>query len=503
MSATESGSAGAAPVLRMRGIRKAFPGVRALDGVDLDVHAGEVHVLLGENGAGKSTLMKILSGAVMRDAGTIEISGEPAALLTPRNARDAGIAIIHQELALVPGMTVAENIWLGRAPTRLGLLDEPRMVRDAALHLARVGADIDPTVTVGTLSLAQQQLVEIARALSLNARVLIMDEPTSALTERESQHLFATIASLTATGTAVVYISHRLDEIFAIGTRITVLRDGRNVATQAVRHADRRALVRLMANRDVDEVLRPNTHGVGAPRLRVEHLHHGTALHDISFTVHAGEILGFAGLLGAGRTEIARAVFGLEPFDRGTVYVDDVALDIGSPRDAIAAGIGFVTEDRKRDGLVLMRSVRDNIALPILRQLARLGLVHAARETAAADDAVRSLQIRTPSVAQQAQHLSGGNQQKVVLAKWLATGARILFLDEPTRGVDVGAKQEIYALINSLAEAGVAIVLMSSDLVEVIGLSDRVLVMREGRIAGEFARADVSAERVMACAVGA
>jgi len=488
--------------LQMRGIRKAFPGVQALAGVDLDVRRGEVHVLLGENGAGKSTLMKILSGALPRDAGTIEIDGRAAALASPREARGARIAIIHQELALVPEMTVAENIFLGRAPTRFGFLDQPAMVRDATTFLSRLGANIDPNLLVASLSIAQQQLVEIARALSLDARILIMDEPTSALTERESARLFATISGLTARGTAIVYISHRLDEIFAIGDRITVLRDGRNVATQEVRQADRRALVRLMANRDVDELMPPMERTTGTPRLRVEGLSHGNRLHDVSFNVRSGEIVGFAGLLGAGRTEIARAVFGLEPFDHGTVYVDELPVDIRSPQDAIAAGIGFVTEDRKREGLVLSRSVRDNVALPILRRLARLGIVHRKAETAIAQSSVRDLGIRTPSVSQLAQNLSGGNQQKIVLAKWLATGARILFLDEPTRGIDVGSKQEIYALINELAASGVAIVLMSSDLPEVLGLSDRVLVMREGRITGEFTRAEASAERVMACAVG-
>ena len=486
----------------MRGIRKAFPGVQALDGVDLDVRHGEVHVLLGENGAGKSTLMKILSGAQQRDAGSIEIDGRAAALATPRDARDAGIAIIHQELALVPQMTVAENIFLGRAPTRFGLLDQPKMVRDAGMYLSRVGANIDPNEPVGTLSIAQQQLVEIARALSLDAQILIMDEPTSALTDRETERLFATIAGLTARGTAIVYISHRLDEIFAIGDRITVLRDGRHVATQEVRTANRRDLVRLMANRDVDELVPAATHAKGAARLRVEGLSHGRSLHDVSFSARAGEIVGFAGLLGAGRTEIARAVFGLEPFDRGTIYVNEQAVDIRSPRDAIAAGIGFVTEDRKREGLVLSRSVRDNVALPILSRLARLGIVRRAHEHATAESAVRNLNIRTPSVRELARNLSGGSQQKIVLAKWLATGARVLFLDEPTRGIDVGSKQEIYVLINELAASGVAIILMSSDLPEVLGLSDRVLVMREGRIAGEFARADASAEQVMACAVG-
>ena len=498
-----SRQAAEAPVtVRMRGITKAFPGVQALAGVDLDVGAGDVHVLLGENGAGKSTLMKILSGALQADAGVIEIDGVPMSLTSPRVARDAGIAIIHQELALVPGMTVAENIWLGRAPTRFGMLDHGPMVRRSAALLAQLGATVDPNEVVGALGIAQQQLVEIARALSLDARILIMDEPTSALTERESARLFETIRGLTARGVAIIYISHRLDEIFAIGNRITVLRDGRTVVTQAIDHADRRELVRLMANRDVDELVSGSARTMGTSKLRVENLSHGNSLHGVSFSVRAGEIVGFAGLLGAGRTEIARAVFGLELVDSGRIFVDEREITIRSPRDAIAAGIGFVTEDRKREGLVLSRSVRDNVALPILSRLARLGVVRTRHEQSTAEDAVRDLRIRTPSVRQLAQHLSGGNQQKIVLAKWLATGARILFLDEPTRGIDVGSKQEIYALIQELAANGVAIVLMSSDLPEVLGLSDRVLVMREGRIAGEFTRADATAENVMVCAVG-
>ncbi|MCC7054481.1 MAG: sugar ABC transporter ATP-binding protein [Gemmatimonadaceae bacterium] len=488
--------------LQMHGIRKAFPGVQALAGVDLVVRCGEVHVLLGENGAGKSTLMKVLSGSVARDAGRIEVFGRDVDLASPRAARDAGIAIIHQELALVPQMTVAENVFLGRAPARFGVVDQPRMVREATALLAQLGATIDPNALVGSLSIAQQQLVEIARALSLRARILIMDEPTSALTERETERLFGTIEGLTATGTAIIYISHRLDEIFAIGDRITVLRDGRHVATRDVQAADRRELVRLMADRDVEELVPAGTHTPGRPLLRVEGLSRGEALSDVSFSVRAGEIVGFYGLLGAGRTEIARAVFGLEPFDRGTILVDGQPCEIRSPQDAIAAGIGFVTEDRQREGLVLERSVRDNVALPILSRLARLGVVHTRREQQAADTAVRDLRIRTPSTRQLAQHLSGGNQQKIVLAKWLATGARILFLDEPTRGIDVGSKQEIYQLIQDLARAGVAIVLMSSDLPEVLGLADRVLVMRAGRIAGQFTRSEATAERVMACAVG-
>ena len=315
--------------------------------------------------------------------------------------------------------------------------------------------------------------------------------------------MFETIAGLTARGTSIIYISHRLDEIFAIGDRITVLRDGRNVATQEVRAADRRELVRLMADRDVDELVPATSHTLGPPRLRVDRLTRGRAFRDVSFTVHAGEILGIAGLLGAGRTEIARALFGLEPFDSGNILVDDVPVTIRSPQDAIATGIGFVTEDRTREGLVLDRSVCDNISLPILERLSRFGVVRRAAEEQTAVNSVRRLQIRTPSVHQRARTLSGGNQQKVVLAKWLAAGVRILLLDEPTRGVDAASKQEIYQLVQALAVDGVAIVLLSSDLPEVLGLADRILVMREGCVVGEFARSEASAERVMACEVGA
>jgi ABC-type sugar transport system ATPase subunit len=491
------------PVLRIRGVTKAFPGVHALAGVDLDIFPGEVHVLLGENGAGKSTLMKILSGSMRADSGSIELHGRAVSMTSPRIARDAGIAIIHQELALVPQLSVAENVYLGRAPTRFGMLDHGQMVRRAAALLAQLGAHIDPNVRVATLSIAQQQLVEIARALSLNAQVLIMDEPTSALTERETARLFDTIRSLTATGVAVIYISHRLDEIFAIGTRITVLRDGRHVQTHAAAQVARRVLIRQMADRDVDERAHTSNRRAGAERLRVAGVSRDTVLRDVSFSVHAGEVVGFAGLLGAGRTELARALFGLDPFDRGEIRIDGVPTIIRSPRDAIAAGIGFVTEDRKREGLVPGRSVRDNIALPILSTLASHGVVRQRAEQTTAERAVRELRIKTPSVLQLVQHLSGGNQQKTVLAKWLATGANILLLDEPTRGVDVGSKQEIYQLIAELADRGMAIVVMSSDLPEVLTLSDRVLVMRDGRVAGEFLRRDASAERVMACAVGA
>ena len=493
----------------MRGIRKKYPGVVALDGVDLDVRAGEVHVLLGENGAGKSTLMKILSGTQRRDAGTIRIHAREVVLGSPRDAQAEGIAIIHQELALVPELSAAENIFLGRLPSARGFVQRSRMEAEAQMVLQRIGADIDPRRPVGSLSLAQRQLVEIARALSLNARIVIMDEPTSALSERETARLFDIIRALTSRGTAVIYISHRLDEITAIGDRVTVLRDGRHVATQQVATADVRALVRLMTDRATATATATTATATaaapararGAVRLRVEQLGVRDVVRDVTFDVHAGEIVGLAGLMGAGRTELARAIFGAEPCT-GRILIDGHDVRIDAPRDAITAGIGFVTEDRKREGLLLDRPVRENVVLPILKRLSRGGFVNRAKEHGTATAAVHELQIRTPSVEQHARHLSGGNQQKVVLAKWLATGARILLLDEPTRGVDAGAKQEIHALIAALASRGTAIVLISSELPEVLALSDRVLVMREGRIAGQFMGAAATAECVMACAVG-
>jgi ribose transport system ATP-binding protein len=488
----------------MAGIRKEFPGVVALDGVDLEVHAGEVHVLLGENGAGKSTLMKILSGAIPKDAGRVWINDVETQIAGPRQARELGVGIIYQELTLVPELTAAENIYLGREPRGFyAVVDRSRMISDATRILDELGADVPATVAVRALSLAQRQLVEIAKALSLQPRILVMDEPTSALTGKETKSLFATIRRLKTRGVAIIYISHRLDEIFEIGDRVTVLRDGRHVSTHALRNADRRELVRLMANRELDENISRGTAKRGKELLRVEGLTRRGAFRDVSFSVHAGEIVGIAGLLGAGRTELARAIFGADAADGGKIYVGGKEQDIRSPRDAIRLGIGFLTEDRKLQGLVLGRSVRDNIALPLVRRLSRMGVVRSRDERALAESYVGDLRIRTPSIDQLVLHLSGGNQQKVVLAKWLACKVDVLFLDEPTRGIDVGGKQEIYALINTLAAGGVGIVLISSELPEVVGISDRVLVMRGGRVAGEFERAEATQERVLACAMGA
>lgn len=489
----------------MVGIRKAFPGVQALDGVDLDVLPGEVHVLLGENGAGKSTLMQILAGACLRDAGTLELDGRTVSIGSPRDARLFRIAVIQQELQLVPELSVAENILLGRLPHRFGVVDRVALTRQAATALAPLDSGIDVQARAGTLRLGAQQLVEIARALSVDARLLVLDEPTSALTERETARLFAVLRTLTLRGVSVIYISHRLDEIFTIGDRVTVMRDGRSVATMRLADTDRRALIRAMTDREVVETTSRQASDSStsrATRLAVSGLCTRGVLHDVSLHVCAGEIVGVAGLLGAGRTEVARAIFGLDPIRAGTIAIDGRCLARRTPREAIAAGLGFVTEDRKREGLLLDRSVQENITLPVLRSLSRWGVVRRSAEQSLAAGFITSLRIRTPTPQQPVRTLSGGNQQKVVLAKWLATGARVLLLDEPTRGVDVGAKEEMHALIRQLAADGSAILLLSSDLPELLALSDRMYVMRDGGVAGELQGDAQVAERVMALAVG-
>jgi ribose transport system ATP-binding protein len=489
--------------LRMTNIRKSFPGVVALDGVDLEVRRGEVHVLLGENGAGKSTLMKILSGAYAKDAGEIWIDGARVEINGPRHARQLGVGVIYQELALVPTLSAGENIFLGREPRRWHwLVDRPGQRVRAQEVLDQVGATFDPRTLVASLSLAERQMVEIARALSLDARILIMDEPTSALSERETHALFASIRRLTARGVAVVYISHRLTEIFEIGHRVTVLRDGRRVATQDVASADRRELVRLMADRDVDDQVPKRSIAAGDEVLRVERLQRHGVLHDVSFSVRAGEIVCLAGLMGSGRTEVARALFGADRIDGGEILVHGRRRRVRSPRDAIRARIGLVPEDRKGQGLVLGLSVRKNIALPVLRVLSRLGVVRSGAERELSTRLVRQLRVKTASPEHRVIDLSGGNQQKVVLAKWLASRVDVLILDEPTRGIDVASKQEVYQLIKQLADDGVGIVLISSELPEVIGLADRVVVMREGRAVAELSRHEATAERIMGYAVG-
>ncbi len=492
-----------APVLEMREIRKTFPGVVALDGVDFALRRGEVHILLGENGAGKSTLMKILSGAYQKTAGRITLDGAEIEIKNPAHAQGLGISTIYQEFNLVPHLSVGENIFLGREPMRLpGLIDRRAVNRKAAEVLSGLGLSLDPRRPVKGLRVAEQQMVEVAKALSLDARVLIMDEPTAALTEHEIKELFAAIRGLNQKGVSVVYISHRMEELFEIGDRVTVLRDGRSVGTFDVRGTNKFELIRLMVNRDLTELF-PKEHAErGAEVLRVEGLTTRGGLRDVSFSLHQGEVLGIAGLLGAGRTELARAIFGLDKLESGTVKIKGETRRIGSPRAAINAGLGFLTEDRKAQGLVLPLSVKDNLCLPSVDKFTAFGFVDAKREQRAAERYVKELRIRTPGLEQKVVYLSGGNQQKVVLSKWLCSEAEVFIFDEPTRGVDVGAKAEIYQLMNRLAASGVAIIMISSELPEILGMSDRILVMRGGRVACEFDAAEATQEKILECALG-
>jgi ribose transport system ATP-binding protein len=486
----------------MREIRKTFPGVVALDGVDFSLRRGEVHILLGENGAGKSTLMKILSGAYQKTAGRIALGGREVEIRNPAHAQSLGISTIYQEFNLVPHLSVGENIFLGREPVRLGFIDRRAVNRKAAEVLGGLGLRLDPRRPVKGLRVAEQQMVEVAKALSLEARVLIMDEPTAALAEHEIKELFAAIRGLKEKGVSVVYISHRMEELFEIGDRVTVLRDGRSAGTFDVRATNKFELIRLMVNRDLTELF-PKEHAArGEEVLRVEGLTTRGGLNGVSFSLHRGEVLGVAGLLGAGRTELARAVFGLDKVESGAVTIKGKARRLGSPRAAINLGVGFLTEDRKAQGLVLPLSVKDNLCLPSVDKFTAFGFVDAKRERRAAERYVRELRIRTPGLEQKVVYLSGGNQQKVVLSKWLCSEADIFIFDEPTRGVDVGAKAEIYQLMNRLAASGVAIIMISSELPEILGMSDRILVMRGGRVACEFTAAEATQEKILECALG-
>jgi ribose transport system ATP-binding protein len=482
----------------MEGIRKSFPGVVALDGVGLDVREGEVHVLLGENGAGKSTLMKILGGALKKDEGSIIIGGESASIRDPRHAQDLGIAVIYQELHLVPHLSVAENVLLGREPVKKnGLIDQAALLRLAAESIGRLGVTLDPRAPVHSLSIAQQQVVEIVRAISLNARIMVMDEPTSALTESEIRSLFEAIRRLKASGVAIIYISHRLEEIFDIGDRVTVLLDGRNVGTFDLHAITRPELVRLMVNREITEHFPRVRITRGEEILRVRNLTRKGILHDISFSLHRGEILGVAGLLGSGRTELARAVFGFDRPTSGEIWIQGNKAGRLTPAQAIKRGIGYLTEDRKTQGLILKLSVRENIVLASLDRMSTAGIVRVSEEDAAAQRYVEDLRIRTPGIRQPVGSLSGGNQQKVLLSRWLCSRAEIFIFDEPTRGIDVGAKIEIYKLMNVLTEEGAGVLMISSDLPEVLGMSDRILVMRRGAVVAELDAGETTQEEVL------
>jgi ribose transport system ATP-binding protein len=487
----------------MRGIRKTFPGVIALDGVDLTLEPGVVHMLLGENGAGKSTLMKVLSGAYRKDAGEIRVNGRAVEIGDPRDALALGIRVIYQELNLVEQLSVAENIFLGAMPTRAaGIVAWTALNTAAAQLLADLGMSIDPRTRVSRLGLAHRQMVEIAKALAFpGAAILVMDEPTSALTSREVEQLFALIERLASRGVAIVYITHRLDEVFRIGRRITVLRDGRHVTTRGIDEVTVAELVRLMANRDLTDHFPKVRAAIGPELLRVEHLTRRGVLSDVSFSVRAGEVVGVAGLLGAGRTELARAVFGADAYDSGQVFVDGQAVRFDGPADAIARGIGLLPEDRKAHGLVGSLTLARNIALPHGRRLSRYGLIAGRREQEVAKPIADDLRVKaTPT--QPVRLLSGGNQQKVVLGKWLAGEVRLFIFDEPTRGIDVGSKVEIYHLMNRLTARGAGILMISSELPELLGMSDRILVMHRGRIQAEIDRAEATEERVLTAALG-
>jgi len=491
----------APPLLEMRGIVKTFPGVRALSGVDLTLGHGEILALLGENGAGKSTLIKTLAGAHRPDHGVIRIHGEDAVLANPATARAAGIGVIYQEFSLVPYLTVSENIHLGRARARGGVVDRGAERRASAALLERLGAPINPDTPCARLSIAQQQIVEIAKALATDTRILVMDEPSATLTPQEVARLFTIIRELADQGIGVIYISHRLDEVFEIADRVTVLRDGSLVGTEPIGSLNRQRMIEMMVGRTVDNEFPKERHPIGPARLRVQGLRRGNAVRGVSFEARAGEVLALTGLVGAGRTETARLIFGADRADAGVVSLDGKRLRLRAPRDAIAAGICLLTEDRKGQGLVLAHSVRENFALPNLDRFSRGGVMRGGDERVAFDAHRAAMDIKISGPDQPAGTLSGGNQQKVVLAKWLERGCDLVIIDEPTRGIDVGAKHEIYLLINRLTEQGKSVVMISSELPEVLGMADRILVMRQGVIAGEISDVEnATQQQIMALA---
>jgi rhamnose transport system ATP-binding protein len=491
-------------VLELRHAAKSFGAVRALTDGSVELRAGEVHALLGENGAGKSTLVKILAGVYQPDAGRLTVQGRQAALHGPAAARAAGIAVIYQEPTLFPDLTVAENLFIGRQPLRTGRRIDQRAMREAAGEVfARLGVSLDPGRVARGLSIADQQVVEIGKALSLDARVIVMDEPTAALSATEVNRLFDVIKTLQAHGAAVLFISHRLEEVFAICQRVTVMRDGRHVMTEPLDGLTENELVRAMVGRELAE--RPPEAGAGTPGepvLVVERLTREGVFTDISLTVRTGEIVALAGLVGSGRSEVARAVFGIDSYDAGRVTVGGKRLRRSAPVSAMAAGVGFVPEDRRQQGLVMDMSVQQNVALASLGRLRKAGLIRASAERAMASDWAARLKIRYGRLTDPVSTLSGGNQQKVVLAKWLGREPAVLIVDEPTRGIDVGTKAEVHHLLAELARSGVGILMISSELPEVLAVSDRILVMREGRLMAEFTHDEASEEAVMSAAMG-
>ncbi|MGQ4624133.1 ATP-binding cassette domain-containing protein [Raoultella ornithinolytica] len=491
------------PVLSMRNIAKAFGKFYALKGVDLTVWPGEIHALMGENGAGKSTLMKILAGAYTATSGEILIDGRPHAIKGPKDALAAGITLIYQEMQLAPNLTVAENIFLGSELARGGLVQRKEMINQAQAVIDRLGAQFKASDRVMTLTIAEQQQVEIARALHRNSRVLVMDEPTAALSSRETQRLFELILRLRDEGMAIIYISHRMAEVYELSDRVSVLRDGQYVGSLTRDKLNASELVRMMVGRPLSDLFNKERDiPPGQPRLRVEDLTDGGKVKASSLVVRAGEIVGLAGLVGAGRSELAQLIFGVRRATGGVIEIDGEPVVIHSPRAAIELGIGFLTENRKEQGLFLEMAAQENITMATLERDDRWGMLNRKKAQTLSDDAISLLNIRVPHAQVRAGGLSGGNQQKLLISRWVAIGPRILLLDEPTRGVDVGAKSEIYRIMTQMARQGVAILMISSELPEVVGMSDRVYVMREGSIAGELQAGDISQESIMTLATG-
>ena len=488
--------------LEMNGISKTFPGVRALSNVDLRVSFGTIHAIVGENGAGKSTLMKVLNGMYAPSAGTIKVDGQSVTLAGPAHAQSLGIRMVHQELNLVPDLSVAENIYLGCMPSRRGILDRTAMMEGARTVLQELGAQIEPQTLLQDLSISQQQIVEIAKSYAAGPRIIVLDEPTSSLSEHEAAILFDMLRRMRASGIAIVYISHRLREVLAIADEVTVLRDGAMIETRPIEGLSSADMIRLMVGRDVTDLFPKHTAVIGNVVLSVEDLSDGSTFSGVSLDVRAGEIVGLTGLVGAGRSEVARTLFGLSRKTSGTIRTRSGVINPRSPRDAMSAGIAYVPEDRKGDGIVPAMSIRENVTLPIVRALSWLGLSRVPQEKVLADGLAQRFGINPPDSSRRIDTLSGGNQQKAVLAKWLATEPAVLILDEPTRGVDVGAKADIHAIIGELVAEGIGVLMISSELNEVMAVSDRVFVMHEGSIAPALERADLDEERIMMLATG-
>ncbi|MCA1065220.1 sugar ABC transporter ATP-binding protein [Rossellomorea aquimaris] len=492
------------PIVEMKNIHKSFFHVEVLKGVDFDLAKGEIHALMGENGAGKSTMMKILTGIHKSNEGEIYYKGKPVEYQSPKQAEKDGIAVIHQELNIIPYLTVAENMFLGKELKRspFGILKTKEMKEKTRDYLNRLGIHLDPARLAGDLSVGQQQMIEIARAIAADTEVLIMDEPTAALTDREIEALFTVMDGLRKEGVSIIYISHRMEEIFKMCDRITVLRDGQSIGTKVTTETSFEEIVKMMVGRELGERFPERTSVIGDDRFKVESLSHDGVFKDVSFTVRKGEILGVAGLMGAGRTEIMETIFGVRKKTGGRLVLDGEELHIRKPHQAIDAGIGFITEDRKDEGLVLHLTVRENLALTNLKTLSKSGVVQEKKEKEWTEEMIRKLRIKTSGPEQEVKSLSGGNQQKVVFGKWLGTQPKLLILDEPTRGVDVGAKKEIYSIMNELTEKGFSIIMVSSELPEVLGMSDRIMVIHEGKVTAILDKGEADQEKIMEAATG-